>query len=370
MDETKRTFRVFTINTGSTSTKVALFDGDEKVFEQNIAHDASDLARFDTILAQKDYRRSSIMDALTKAGVTLEGVDAFSGRSGGIQSIETGCYGVNDKMLEDISSGEFVQHPANLSAVLALDFAKEHGGIALVVSDPTTDEFQEVARLTGLKGVYRHCYAHAMNQKEVGRRWAAEHGRRYEDLNLVICHIGGGVSVTAHRRGRIVDTNDIASGDGPMAPTRSGSMPAKDIVDMCFSGEFTEDQMDKMILKDGGFVSHLGTSDVLEVKRMVADGDEYARVVYEAFCYQIGKQIGCEAAALHGEVDAILVTGGIAHDQDLVDYLRDMCGWIAPFGVYAGDFEQEALAHGAQRVLSGEERLRTYDGEAVWKARW
>ena len=372
MDEKSRDggYRVFTINPGSTSTKVALFQGDEVLMSETIEHPAEELARFDRIIDQLDYRKEAILDALGRSGQGLEGVDAFSARSGGVTSLEFGAYRITDTMVRDLTSGEYVQHPANLAALIALELQREYGGVALVVSDPTTDEFEEVARLTGLKGLYRHCYAHAMNQKEVGRRYAASVGRRYEDMDLVICHIGGGVSVSSHHHGRLVDTNDIASGDGPMAPTRSGALPVKDVIDMCFSGEYTEDQMDKMVLKSGGFISHLGTADAREVRARADGGDEYASLVYDAFCYQVGKAIGSYAAVLRGRPDAILLTGGIAHDDYLVDYLRDMCGWIAPMTVYAGEFEQEALAHVAMDVLAGTEELRNYDGEPVWKERW
>lgn len=370
MGNDSRNFRVLTINPGSTSTKVALFEGEKVLMQETIEHPAEELARFDKITDQLDYRKQAILDALSRAGQTLEGVDAFSARSGGIASLEFGAYEINDIMVRDLTSGEYVQHPASLAALIALELQKDYGGTALVVSDPTTDEFDEVARYTGIKGIYRHCYAHAMNQKEVGRRYAASQGTRYEDMDLVICHIGGGVSVSAHRKGRLIETNDIASGDGPMAPTRSGALPVKDVIDLCFSGAYTQDEMDKMVLKEGGFISHLGTSDTREVRERADAGDKYAALIYDVFCYQVGKAIGSAAAALRKKPDAILLTGGIAHDQYLVGYLRDMCGWIAPISVYAGEFEQEALAHVAMDVLSGAEKLRVYDGEPVWKERW
>lgn len=362
----EQSYKVFTINPGSTSTKVALFEGDRCVFSDNIAHDQGDLAKFPTIADQYEYRKQAVLDSLARHHAVLDGVDAFASRGGGIASIPSGVFAINDKMLSDLFGGEYVMHPANNGARMAREFSERYGGLAIIANGPTTDEFQDVARLTGLKGVYRHCYVHTLNQKEVAIRYAAGLGRRYEDLNLVIAHIGGGVSVTAHRKGRMIDSNDIASGDGPMAPTRSGALPVKDVVDTCFSGRYTEREMDDKILKRGGFVDHLNTSDTLEVKRMIERGDRYAALVYEAFCYQIGKAIGSAAAVLHGEVDQIILTGGIAHDADLTDYLVDMCGWIAPVTVVAGDFEQEALAAAAVRALEGKEPVRTYTGEPVW----
>jgi butyrate kinase len=303
---------------------------------------------------------------LAEAGQTLEGVDAFSARGGGLVNVEGGVYKVGEKLLEHARVGYTVKHPATLGAQLADAFAKEYGGVAFVVNPPDVDEFTDVARVTGLKGIYRESRIHALNQKEIGIRYAAKLGKKYEDLNLIICHIGGGISVTAHNHGKMVDSNDIANGDGPMAPTRCGQLPVKDVVTMCFSGKYTEKEMREKITKTGGLVDHLGTSDAREVTEMIKNGNQYAKLIYDAMIYEIGKTAGSMAAVLCGKVDGIIFTGGISHDKYVVEKLTEMLSFIAPITVMAGEFEMEALAAGAIRVLSGKEEAKTYTGIPVW----
>lgn len=359
-------YKVFAINPGSTSTKIAMFEGDKEVFSKNVSHDAEKLKEFKEISDQFDYRKETILKELAEAGQTLEGVDAFSARGGGLVNIEGGVYKVGEKLLEHARVGYTVKHPATLGAQLADAFAKEYGGVAFVVNPPDVDEFTDVARVTGLKGIYRESRIHALNQKEIGIRYAAKLGKKYEDLNLIICHIGGGISVTAHNHGKMVDSNDIANGDGPMAPTRCGQLPVKDVVTMCYSGKYTEKEMREKITKTGGLVDHLGTSDAREVTEMIKNGNQYAKLIYDAMIYEIGKTAGSMAAVLCGKVDGIIFTGGISHDKYVVEKLTKMLSFIAPITVMAGEFEMEALAAGAIRVLSGEEEAKTYTGIPVW----
>ena len=361
-----KSYKVFAINPGSTSTKIAMFEGDKEVFFKNVSHDAEKLKEFKEIRDQFDYRKETILKELAEAGQTLEGVDAFSARGGGLVNIEGGVYQVGEKLLEHARVGYTVKHPATLGAQLADAFAKEYGGVAFVVNPPDVDEFTDVARVTGLKGVYRESRIHALNQKEIGIRYAAKLGKKYEDLNLIICHIGGGISVTAHNHGKMVDSNDIANGDGPMAPTRCGQLPVKDVVTMCFSGKYTEKEMREKITKTGGLVDHLGTSDAREVTEMIKNGNQYAKLIYDAMIYEIGKTAGSMAAVLCGKVDGIIFTGGISHDKYVVEKLTEMLSFIAPITVMAGEFEMEALAAGAIRVLSGKEEAKTYTGIPVW----
>ena len=361
-----KSYKVFAINPGSTSTKIAMFEGDKEVFSKNVSHDAEKLKEFKEIRDQFDYRKETILKELAEAGQTLEGVDAFSARGGGLVNIEGGVYQVGEKLLEHARVGYTVKHPATLGAQLADAFAKEYGGVAFVVNPPDVDEFTDVARVTGLKGVYRESRIHALNQKEIGIRYAAKLGKKYEDLNLIICHIGGGISVTAHNHGKMVDSNDIANGDGPMAPTRCGQLPVKDVVTMCFSGKYTEKEMREKITKTGGLVDHLGTSDAREVTEMIKNGYQYAKLIYDAMIYEIGKTAGSMAAVLCGKVDGIIFTGGISHDKYVVEKLTEMLSFIAPITVMAGEFEMEALAAGAIRVLSGKEEAKTYTGIPVW----
>ena len=240
------------------------------------------------------------------------------------------------------------------------------GGVAFVVNPPDVDEFDLIARISGLPDVFRESRGHPLNQKEVAMRYARDVGKRYEDLNLVISHIGGGITVTAHRRGRMVDSSDVINGDGPMAATRAGAIPATAIIKMCFSGKYTEKEMYDRITKTGGLVDHLGTAEVKAVLERIRNNDTYAKLVYDAMIYQIGKSIGAYATVLKGQVDAILLTGGIAHDAYLVEHIRDMVKYIAPVKVYAGEFEMEAMAAGALRVLTGKEEAKEYTGVPVW----
>ena len=360
-------FRILALNPGSTSTKIAGFEGDREFFRRNVKHDASELARYARVIDQLRPRKETILRALAEEGIDIRSFDAYAGRGGGLVSCVSGVYEVIDKVREHERSGKYGgNHPAALGGLISAEFAQEFGGRAFIVNGPDTDEFCDEARLTGFSEVFRASHTHALNQKETALVAAKALGKAYGELNLIIAHIGGGVSVTAHRRGRMIDSNDIIDGDGPMAPTRSGALPVKPFMDLCYSGKWTRDEMYTRMTKTGGFVDHLGTSDVLEVKEMIRSGDRYAKLVYDAFIYQIAKNIGSMAAVLCGTVDAIVLTGGIARDEELVEKLKVRAGFIAPFLVYPGEFEMEALAKGALRVLRGEEEPVVYTGEPVF----
>lgn len=361
-----KTVKILAINPGSTSTKVAMFENDQKVFSFNIDHDASVLKGYAELQDQLPYRKATILNELAKNNVSLAGVDAFVGRGGGLVSLEGGVYPVNDILLHHAEVGFTVKHPAMFGAQLAHEFAQTYGGQAFVVNPPDVDEFEEVARVCGLAEICRESKIHALNQKEIGIRYAAVANSHYEAMNLIICHIGGGISVTAHKQGRMVDSNDIAQGDGPMAPTRAGAIPATPLIKLCFSGKYSQQELLDLISKNGGLVDHLGTSDAREVVARIEQGDQYAKLVYDAMIYQIAKGVGACAAALKGKVDGIIFTGGISHDKYLVSQLSGMIDWIAPITVMPGEFEMEALAAGALRVLSGQEQPKTYTGQPVW----
>jgi butyrate kinase len=363
--ETK--YKVFTINPGSTSTKIALFENREKVFAANVAHDAQALKDFKDIPEQLPYRKAVIQKELDKHNISLDPVDAVVGRCGGIEPLAGGVYAINDLILAHSMAGRVTKHPANLGAQLAHDFAAPSGAPTFIVNPPDTDELQPIARVSGLHEIFRISKGHPLNQKEVGIRHAASLGRRYEDLNLVISHIGGGISVTAHEKGRMIDTTNCIDGDGTMAPTRAGGVAAVTLIKMCFSGRYTEREMYDRITKTGGLVDHLGTSDAREIKARIDSGDGYAKLIYDAMIYQVCKDIGAYATVLCGDVDAILLTGGISNDTYLVDQITSRVNYIAPVIAYAGEFEMEAMAAGAIRVLSGEESPQIYTGEPVWK---
>ncbi|MEG2421961.1 MAG: butyrate kinase, partial [Oscillospiraceae bacterium] len=346
--------KIFTINPGSTSTKLALFENGTALFRATADHDASVLATFPTVWDQLGYRVETILNLCKEHHVSLEGCDAFVGRGGGLNPCKAGTYAVNDLLLAHAGrNGGY--HPCALGCVIALGFAKQYGGRAFIVNSPDVDEYCDEAHMTGLADVNKTFTSHVLNQKETARRVAADLGKTYETCNLIVCHMGGGVSIAAHQRGRMLDTNGIINGEGPMAPTRSGEVPAIDMVELCYSGKFSKEEMKLRVTKSGGFVDHLGTSDVRQVRQMIADGNRYAAMVYSTFQYQVAKQVGAMAAVLRGDVDAIVLTGGIAHDDVLCQNLSDRLSFIAPIIIRAGEYEMEALCTGAERVLSGQE---------------
>lgn len=358
-------YRILTVNPGSTSTKVGCFEGKKELFSVNVSHDADKLKEFPTISAQLPYRKETILAELGRAGIDLSTIDAFVGRGGGLLAVEGGTYTVDETLLDHAVRGaNGVQHPAQLGSQIAYEFASQYGKPCFVVNPPDTDELCLEARMTGVKGIYRNVHLHALNLKETAIRHSNAHGWKYEDKNYIVCHIGGGISISAHQKGRMIDGNDIVGGEGPMAPTRCGAMPASELIRYCYSHDAKE--TGALCTKTGGFVSHLGVSDAREVTRRAADGDTYAQLVWNTLGYQIVKEIGAMAGVLHGEVDGILLGGGIVHDKGLVERISQSCSWIAPVTAYPGEFELEAMAAGAIRVLSGQEQPKTYTGNPVW----
>ena len=358
-------FRILAINPGSTSTKIGCFDGETELFSTTVSHDAAKLGEFATISDQMPYRIETILTALKAADIDLASIDAFVGRGGGLLASEGGTYEVNDVLLDHAYRGaNGVQHPAQLGSQIAHAFAKEYGKPSFVVNPPDTDELCLEARITGVSGVYRNVHLHALNLKETAIRHAHGLGKKYEECNFVVCHIGGGISISAHRHGEMIDGNDIVGGEGPMAPTRCGEVPVAEVVKYASTRDLKE--VKALCTRTGGFVSHLGTSDAREVTKRAASGDKKAALVWQAMQYQIVKYIGAMAAALQGKVDGILLGGGMVHDKGLVATIVESCSWIAPVTAYPGEFELEAMAAGAIRVLSGEEKAKVYTGKPRW----
>lgn len=359
-------YKILTLSPGSTSTKVAVFDGTEAVFRLNVTHPADELAKFDQAVDQFDYRKQTILAALEEQGVRLSDIDAYSGYCGSMGPTVGGIFAIDDTVCEHVlNSG--VNHPAILGAPLLHAFAQETGKPAYAVNQPDTDELEDVARITGYPGVYRKSHVHCLNQKECAIRCAAELGKTYEEGTFIVAHVGGGLSVACHDHGRMVDTNDVLEGSGPFAPNRSGDVPLKPVVKLAFSGEHDKREIDGVIGKTGGLVGLCGTDDARTICARIDEGDEWARVVYDAMAYQVAKAIGGFACVLKGQVDGIVLTGGVSHDPHFVDYVAERVGWIAPIKVYAGDFEMDALAAGAVRALDGLEEVMTYTGEPSWK---
>jgi butyrate kinase len=352
---------IFTINPGSTSTKIALFENDKVLYFKNVSHDARTLAEFPHIIDQLSYRKAFIEQFLNENYNLQDKIDACVGRGGGLLAMEGGTYEVDDLLLEHAGRGaNGIQHPANLGALLAHEFAKEHGVKAFVVNPPDVDELHDLARLTGIKGIYRVIHLHALNLKETAIRHAALIGKKYDECNFVVCHIGGGVSVSAHRFGKMIDGYDIAGGEGAMAPTRCGAVSVAELLKYCEGKKLEE--VKQLCTKNGGFVSHLGISDALELTMRAQNGDKYAALLWNTMIYQITKCIGSMATVLNGKIDGIVLGGGMVHDNDLVTKIKSACEWIAPVTVYPGEFEMEAMAAGALRVLNGTEKPKKYRG--------
>lgn len=359
-------YRILTINPGSTSTKVGCFEGDKELFTVNVSHDAEKLKEFSTVSAQLPYRKETILQALKEADIDMSTMDAFVGRGGGLLAVEGGTYAVNKILLDHAARGaNGVAHPAQLGSQIANEFAVQYHRPCFVVNPPDTDELTLCARMTGIKGVYRNVHLHALNLKETAIRHSRCNGWKYEDKNYVVCHIGGGISISAHKKGKMIDGNDIVGGEGPMAPTRCGAVPAVEMIRYSFANGDNR-AVSSLCTKTGGFVSHLGTSDALEVTKRAAEGDRQAALVWDTMIYQIIRYIGAMAGVLHGQVDGILLGGGMVHNKELAAQITDACSWIAPVSAYPGEFELEAMAAGAIRVLKEEEEAKIYTGKPVW----
>ncbi len=363
-------YKILAVNPGSTSTKVAVFRGTEKLLSENVSHAASDLAKFAEVSDQLEFRYQMILDMLREQSIDLSDLDAVVGRGGGLMNCEGGVYGINEILFDHASRGaNGIQHPAQLGPQIAKKFADAYGCPAFVVNPPDTDEGIPEARLTGIKGVIRRPTSHALNQKETAIVHSKKMGVRYEEMNYIVCHIGGGISITAHRKGKMIDSNDYVNGDGPLTPTRSGSVPLAQLVDYIFDHELDRKSAKAFATKTGGFVDLLGTSDAIEVCTMAKEGNRFAQLCWDTMIYQIIKQIGAMAAALHGKVDAILMGGGMVYNEDLAAKVKEAVEFIAPVYAYPGEFEMEAMASGAARVLDGEEELKTYTGEPNFNIR-
>ena len=363
-----KNYKVFAINPGSTSTKIALFEGDTCLFSKNVSHDARELEKYENLSKQLPYRKDMIRKLLDEAGFGLSDVDVFVGRGGGLIAMDGGTYAVTDLVLEHAKKcANGVVHPATLGPQLANEFAEEFGAKAMVVNPPDVDELQDLARLTGIKGVHRVIHLHALNLKETAIRHSNNvlH-KKYEECNYIVCHIGGGISISAHRAGKMIDGYDIVGGEGPMAPTRCGSISVANVLDYMMKNNISTGEMKSQLTRKGGFVSHLGISDAIELTDRASRGDKYAKMLWDTMIYQIEKGIGAMAAVLHGKVDGILLGGGMVHSEDLVKQITESCSFIAQVTAYPGEFEMEAMAAGAMRVLNGEERLKEYTGQLVW----
>lgn len=367
--EQEKKYRIVVINPGSTSTKVGVFMNEQKVFVERIYHDSSEMARFETIQSQLGYRTLLVERLCQQNEVKLDQVDAFVGCGGGMLSCKSGVYRINEKLIYDCETAAAgVHHPAMLAAQICRRLVNKYGGRGFTVDPPDTDEFQDVARISGLKGVYRESRVHCLNQKAVAREYCREKNLTYEDCNFIVVHMGGGISVTAHRKGEMIDSNDVLAGDGPMTPTRAGSIPTTKILKMAFSGKYSYDQLEERLTRKGGLIDQLGTDDVQEIERRITEeNDRYAALIFDGMIYQVAKYIGECAVVLKGHVDGILITGGMSRSEYITGMLKDYVEWLAPVWIKPGEMEMEALASGAYRALTGRQEILAYTGVPVFK---
>ena len=353
--------KILVINPGSTSTKMAVYEDEKPVLLRNITHTAEELAPFDAITEQQDFRRQLVLEELRRSDIPLV-FDAVIGRGGLVKPIAGGVYEINQQMLDDTLHGCVMHnHACNLGCLIAHEIAQSIPGCRAFIADPgVVDELSPLARISGSPLMPRICIWHALNQRAIARRYARGIGREYEDLNLIICHLGGGISVAAHEHGHAIDANNALDGEGPFSPERAGSLPAADLVRLCYSGKYTEKELLKRIAGQAGLTAHLGTNNMREILQRIKSGDEQAQLIVDAMLYHTAKQIASEAAVLCGQIDAILLTGGMAHSDYIVSELRRRIGFLAPVYTFPGEDEMEALALNALSVLQGKRHAKIY----------
>ncbi|MCD6200565.1 MAG: butyrate kinase [Bacteroidales bacterium] len=353
--------RILVINPGSTSTKIAVYRETKSRLVETIRHSAEELSQFDHITDQYEFRKNIILEKLAKSREKIDEITGVIGRGGMIKPVESGVYEVNEAMKRDLFKGVMGEHASNLGGLIADDIAQSLPHARAFIADPVVvDELQDLARVAGHSLFARKSIFNALNHKAVSRIYAQQIGREYEDLNLIVAHLGGGITVGAHRKGRVIDVNQGLDGDGPFSPERSGTLPVGDLARLCFSGEYTLNDVKKMITGKGGLVSYLGTNDVYKINLMAEDGDTKAAFLLDALAYQVSKEIGAASVVLKGEVDAILITGGLAYNERIVNYIKLMVAHIARVVILPGEDEMKALAMNALQVLRGEKECKIY----------
>jgi butyrate kinase len=352
---------ILSVNPGSTSTKFSIFEEDKLVFENTLRHSSEELHRFKKITDQFQFRKDLILNELKERNIELHRIKAIVGRGGLLKPIESGVYKINKKMLTDLLSIEYGQHASNLGALIANDISLSLPGSESFIVDPVVvDELQDIARISGHPQIPRRSIFHALNQKAVARTYAEKIGKKYEDLSIIVAHMGGGISVGAHYKGRVIDVNNALDGDGPFSPERSGGLPSGQLAELCFSGKYNLAEIKSMITGKGGMVAYLGTNSFVEARKLADSGNPNAMLIRNAISYQIGKEIGAAAAVLHGKVDAIILTGGLAYDDENVSIITKMVEFISKIVVYPGEDELKALAYNALLALEGKIPVRNY----------
>ena len=348
------------INPGSTSTKIGVFEDETLLFEETLRHSTAEISKYASIVDQKDFRKEIITNLLKEKNFDINSLNMVVGRGGMLKPIPGGTYAVTDDLLHDLKIGKQGQHASNLGGILAREIADAIGVPSYIVDPVVVDELIPIARYSGVPELPRTSVFHALNQKAVAKRYAKETGKPYESLNLIVVHMGGGVSVGAHQNGRIIDVFNALDGDGAFSPERAGAVPTGALIKMCFSGEYTEKEVYSKIVGKGGFNAYLGTNDMRDIVKAASEGDEKAKELIDAFVFQVCKDMGSMACVLNGKVDRIIVTGGIAYNELVINKIKERTEWIAPFTVYPGEDELLALVQGGLRVLNGEEKAMEY----------
>ena len=353
-------YKVLAINPGSTSTKIAVFLNEDLIMEKTLRHSTEEIQKYDSVFAQKSFRKEVIIESLVEVGISPHSFDAIVGRGGLLKPMEGGTYEVNEAMIADLASGERGEHASNLGGIIAKEIADMAVVPAFIVDPVVVDEMDDIARISGIPEIERISIFHALNQKAVARRYAKSIGKSYEDINVVVAHLGGGISTGAHRKGRVIDVNNALDGEGAFSPERAGSLPVGQLINMCYDEKYTKDYLKKRIKGNGGLVAYLNTNDAREVEDMIKKGDEKAALIYEAMAYQVAKDIGASVAVLSCDVDAIILTGGIAYSEMMTGCIKDRVSKMAEVVIYPGEDEMIALAEGALRVLNKEEEAKEY----------
>jgi butyrate kinase len=354
--------RILAINPGSTSTKFAVYFDEKCVLNKTIRHSMDELMRYNNVVDQFDFRKGYIIDALMEEGIEVDSIKTVIGRGGLTYPLESGVYRVNHQMLKHAREGVLGQHASNLGPLLADYIAQQIPNAQAYIADPVvTDELCDVARIAGHPNFERRSIFHALNQKATARLHAKKAGKAYEELNLIVAHLGGGISVGAHKQGRVIDVNNAFDGEGPFSPERTGTLPVGQLIGICFNEKYSEEKVRRMVVGEGGYVGYLGTNSAKEVQELAEAGNEKARLVQEALFYQVSKIIGEMAVVLEGKIDGILLTGGLAYNPHLESYIKEKAGFLAPVFTYPGEDELEALAMNALRVANGEVVVKTYN---------
>jgi len=356
----EKSYKILVINPGSTSTKISVFQNEKEIIHRSISHSVEELGSFQKIIDQYEFRSGIIQEVLSQNGYTIEEFDVVVGRGGLLRPIPGGTYTINQKMLNDLKKAGRGEHASNLGALIAHALGEKALAPSYIVDPVVVDELEPVARISGLPELERRSIFHALNQRTVARKAAQKLGKSYEESNFIVAHLGGGISVGCHSKGRVIDVNNAFNGDGPFSPERSGGLPAGQLAELCFSGKLSLSEMKNKLVGKGGLAAYLGTNDSLEVNKRIKQGDNKAELIYRAMAYQISREIGACASVLKGKIDAIVISGGLARDEGLIQQISGRVQWIAQIVVFPGEKEMEALALGAHRVLQKKEMAKEY----------